>query len=122
MKYAQEILAKSWKLQGRRPRVKQLVHVVTCAYCLGSGWHPKYGNSSRCPVCGGTGEIKVTPPVVTCLNCSGSGREGGDLTCLACKGAGVVSVRKEADTCPGCKGTGEEGTFYCNLCKGQGIV
>ena len=122
MKYAQEVLGKFWKFKGRQYRSKHFVDAVTCAYCCGSGVDPKYGNTSRCPVCSGTGEIRVTPPVVTCLKCSGSGREGGDLTCLACKGIGVVSVRKEADICPKCYGTGEEGVFYCNPCKGQGIV
>ena len=122
MKYAQEVLSKSWKFQGRRSRNKRFVDVVTCAYCRGSGADPKYGNTSRCPVCSGAGEIRVTPPVVTCLKCSGSGRESGDLTCLACKGTGVVSVRKEAGICPKCKGTGEEGVFYCSLCKGLGIL
>lgn len=122
MKYAQEVLGKSWKFQGKRALNKRFVDVVTCAYCRGSGVDPKYGNTSRCPVCSGAGEIRVTPPVVTCLKCSGSGREGGDLTCLACKGTGVVSVRKEAGICPKCKGTGEEGVFYCSLCKGLGIL
>ena len=121
MEYVQEVLDKFTKLEGRRCRVKRFVDVVTCAYCRGSGLNYKFG-TGRCAVCGATGKVKITPPVVTCLKCSGSGRESGDLNCLACRGIGVVSVRREAATCPQCQGTGEEGIFYCNLCKGQGIV
>ena len=88
MEYAQEVLSRSAKLEGRRSRMKRFVDSVTCAYCRGTGVDAKYGNASRCPVCGATGKVKVTPPVVTCLKCSGSGREGGDLTCLACRGQG----------------------------------
>jgi hypothetical protein len=62
MKYAQEILAKSWKLQGRRLGNKRFVQVVTSAYCLGSGWDPKYDNTSPCPVWCSAGEIKASPP------------------------------------------------------------
>jgi len=122
MEYAQEILARSGKTERRRARSKRFVDSVTCAYCRGTGVDPKYGNMSRCPVCGATGKLKVAPPVITCLKCSGSGREGGDLSCLACKGVGVVSVRKEAAACPKCRGTGEDGVFYCSVCKGQGIA
>jgi len=121
MNYAQEILARFAQLQERRFRNKRFVGSVPCAYCRG-GVDTKYGNSSRCPVCAATGRVAVTPPVVTCLKCSGSGREGGDLTCLACRGTGVVSVRKEAATCSKCFGTGEDGVFYCGPCRGQGIV
>ena len=83
---------------------------------------PQFGAGNKCPVCGAAGKIKVTPPVVTCLNCRGTGSERGNLTCLACRGAGVVSVRKDAATCPKCKGTGKDGVFYCTPCKGQGIA
>jgi|GEM_PF-612263 len=119
--YAQHVIALFSKVGGPRSRRKQFVDQVTCAYCGGSGEDPKYGNGSKCPVCGATGQVRVKPPVVTCLKCSGTGREGGDLSCLACKGKGVVSVRPEATTCPSCKGTGEEGVFCCIGCKGQGI-
>ena len=122
MEYAQKVLAEYAKLEGRRSRSKRFVDSVDCAYCRGSGVNPKYGHASRCPVCGASGKVKVTPPVVTCLRCLGSGREGGNLTCLACRGTGAVSVRKEAATCPKCRGTGEDGVFYCTPCKGQGIV
>jgi len=122
MEYAKEVLKKSGKLQGRGIRNKRFVDSVPCAYCRGTGVDPKYGNMSKCPICGATGEVKVKPPVVTCLKCLGTGREGGDLSCLACKGVGVVSVRPEADTCPKCKGTGKEGIFYCTVCQGQGIA
>lgn len=122
MEYAKEVLAKSNKLEGRRSRSKRFVDSVPCAYCRGTGADPKFGEGSRCPVCGATGEVKVKPPVVTCLKCRGSGREGGDLNCLACKGIGVVSVPKDGTTCPKCKGTGKDGIFYCLVCKGQGIA
>jgi DnaJ-class molecular chaperone len=60
--------------------------------------------------------------VVACRRCGGSGRVSGDLVCLTCKGVGMVSVPLNADTCPRCRGTGETGIFYCNFCKGQGII
>jgi len=122
MEYARQVLARSAKLERKSGRNKRFVDSVDCAYCRGTGVDPKYGNMSRCPVCGANGKIKVKPPVVTCLKCHGSGREGGDLTCLPCRGIGVVSVRKDATTCPRCKGTGRDGLFYCTPCKGQGIA
>ena len=122
MECAPKVLTKFAQRERRRPRTKRFVDSVPCAYCQGSGVDPKYGNASTCPVCGAAGEVKVTPPVVTCLKCAGSGREGGDLSCVACWGTGVMSIRKEAATCPKCKGTGEEGVFYCSRCNGQGIV
>lgn len=122
MEYGLSVLGKFSKVEGRRVRTKRFVDSVPCAYCRGSGVDPKYGNSSRCSVCGATGKVTVTPPVVSCLKCSGSGREGGDLTCLACRGTGVVAVRKEAATCAKCLGTGEDGVFHCTPCRGQGIV
>jgi DnaJ-class molecular chaperone len=121
MEYAQKVLARHRALEERRSRSKRFVDSVDCAYCGGSGVNPKYGHASNCPVCGASGKVEVIPPVVTCLRCFGSGREGGDLTCLACGGAGAVSVRKEAATCPKCRGTGEDGVFYCTPCKGQGV-
>jgi len=122
MEYAQKILAKSGQLEGKRRRNKRYVHSVACAYCGGNGVDPMFGSGSHCPVCGGARRIKVAPPVVTCLRCSGTGREGGRLSCLACRGTGVASVRKDATTCPKCKGTGKDGVFYCSPCKGQGIA
>jgi DnaJ-class molecular chaperone len=122
MEYAQEVLARHMALEGRPSRSKRFVDAVDCAYCGGSGVDPKYGHGSRCPVCGASGKIMVTPPVITCLRCFGSGREGGDLSCLACRGTGVVSVPKQATTCRKCRGTGEDGVFYCTPCKGQGVV
>lgn len=118
--YAHHVLAAFSKVGGRGSRKKRFVDQVACANCGGSGEDPKYGNGSKCPVCGATGQVRVKPPVVTCLKCSGTGCEHGDLSCLACKGMGVVPVRPEATTCPRCKGTGNEGVFYCIACKGQG--
>jgi DnaJ-class molecular chaperone len=122
MECAGELLGRSAKLQGIRFRKRRFVDSVPCAYCRGSGVNPKYGKASKCPVCSASGKIKVTPPVVTCLKCSGSGGESGDLTCLARRGTGVVSVRSDGDTCSRCGGTGKEGIFYCSGRKGQGIV
>ncbi len=125
MEYVKAILAKFAQLQGSKSiksRNKRFVDSVPCAYCRGSGVDPKYGNLSRCPVCGASGKLTMTPPVVTCLKCGGSGREGGGMSCLACKGYGVASVSKDAGTCGKCRGTGKDGVFYCTPCKGQGIV
>lgn len=122
MEYALKVLNRYGPVSNRPTRSKRFVDEVTCAYCGGGGADPKYRSASGCPVCRGAGSARVTPPVVTCQRCSGHGRAEGDLICLTCRGVGVVSVRFEADTCPRCGGTGEEGIFYCNACKGQGIV
>jgi DnaJ-class molecular chaperone len=102
-------------------RRKRFVDAVGCAYC-GGGGDPKYSSASGCPVCRGAGAVRVISPVVTCRRCGGSGRVEGDLVCLTCRGVGAVSVPVGANTCSRCGGTGEEGVFYCNACKGQGIV
>lgn len=60
--------------------------------------------------------------MITCLRCSGFGRENGDLTRLACGGTGVGQIRAAAALCAKCGQTGEEGIFYCLPCKGQGVV
>lgn len=104
----------------RRPQTPRFVKAVACGYCQGRGRDAKHG--SRCPVCGATGRINVSPPVITCLRCGGSGRENGDLTCLACGGTGVGQIREEAAPCANCGETGEEGIFYCLPCGGQGLV
>ncbi|MBM4286284.1 MAG: hypothetical protein FJ128_13725 [Deltaproteobacteria bacterium] len=123
MKYPTNVIkTTSSERRGPRPRQKMYVSRAPCAYCRGGGVDPKFGNFSVCPVCKGTREVKVNPPVVICKSCSGSGYGSGYLSCLACKGAGVVSVSPEAGTCPKCHGTGEDGVFYCSACKGQGIV
>lgn len=110
MEYAQEVLTRLGKMEGRTRRLRY-VEAVTCGSCGGTGRNPKYGPQSRCPVCAATGKIKVVSPVVACLRCGGSGCAEGDLTCMACKGAGVVSVRSRAATCPRCQGTGTTGIF-----------
>ena len=120
MGYAKQILSGFGKLED--VAVQSVRGLGGLRVRCGTGVDPKDGDGTRCPVCGATGTVVVTPPVVTCLKCSGSGREGGDLSCLACRGIGVVSVRKEAGPCLKCGGTGEDGVFYCTPCKGQGIV
>jgi DnaJ-class molecular chaperone len=121
MEYALKVLNKYGPVAKPIHR-KRFVDEVACAYCGGSGADPKYSSASGCPVCRGAGTVRVIPPVVGCRQCGGSGRVSGDLSCLTCKGVGVVSVSPEADTCPRCGGTGAEGIFYCNACKGQGVV
>jgi len=122
MEYALKVLGKYSSAPGKADLRKRFVNEVKCAYCGGGGADPKYSSASGCPVCRGVGALRVTPPVVSCRQCAGSGRVGGDLICLTCRGVGVVPVPSGADTCPRCGGTGEEGVFYCNACKGQGIV
>jgi DnaJ-class molecular chaperone len=122
MRYALKVLNRYGPVANKISRRQYFVDEVGCAYCGGSGADPKYSSASGCPVCRGAGAVSVTPPVVVCRQCGGSGRVGGDLICLTCKGTGVVSVPLAADTCHRCGGTGEEGVFYCNACKGQGIV
>ena len=84
------------------------------------GADPKYSSASGCPVCRGAGAVRVTPPVVTCRQCAGSGRVGGDLICLTCRGVGVVSVPFEADTCPGAAARRKQGFFIVTPVKGKG--
>ena len=120
MGYAKEVLARSGTRHGGRIREKRFVDSVPCAYCRGRGVDPKYG--TRCTVCHAAGEVQVIPPVVTCLSCCASGRDGAGLSCLACRGVGVVSVGKDAVTCPKCRGSGQDGVFYCLACKGQGVA
>jgi DnaJ-class molecular chaperone len=122
MEYALKVLNRYGPVSNRPTRRKRFVEEVRCAYYGGGGDDPKYSSASGCPVCRGAGAVRVTPPVVSCRSCAGSGRVGGDLICLTCRGVGVVSVPVEADTCSRCGGTGEEGVFSCNACKGQGIV
>jgi len=122
MEFAMKVLHRYGPVPGKNSRRKRFVEEVTCAYCGGAGADPKYSSASGCPVCNGAGCVRVTPPVVTCRSCTGSGRVTGDLICLTCRGVGMVPVRFEADTCPRCGGSGEEGIFYCNACKGQGII
>jgi hypothetical protein len=121
MGYALKILGRFGAGGGslRRLRFETL---VPCAFCAGSGTDPKYGKPGSCPVCKGAGELETVPPVVTCRPCGGSGRGPGDLICLSCRGRGVAPVAPEAGICPRCRGTGADGIFYCNSCKGQGIV
>ena len=122
MEYAMQVLNRYGPVSGQPTRRKRFVDEVSCAYCGGRGADPKYSSASGCPVCRGAGVVRVMPPVVACRQCGASGRVGGDLICLTCKGVGVVPVPVEADTCWRCGGTGEERVFYCNACKGQGLV
>jgi DnaJ-class molecular chaperone len=122
MRYALKVLERFGPAPHKAGQRQYFVDAVLCAYCRGSGADPKYSSASGCPVCRGAGLVRVVPPVVACRQCGSSGRVGGDLVCLTCQGLGVVSVPLKAGTCPRCGGTGEAGIFYCNACKGQGIV
>jgi len=121
MEYALKVLNQYGPALGKAAHGKRFVDEVICAYC-GGGADPKYHSVSGCPVCRGAANVRVTPPVVACWRCAGSGQVTGDLIRLTCKGVGMVPVRFEVDTCPRCGGMGEEGIFYSNACKGQGIV
>ena len=91
MEYAREVLAKFAKIEGSRRRSKRFVSSVECAYCRGTGEDPKYGNGSKCPVCGATGEVRVAPPVVTCLKWfrNGARKRRFELSGLPWGGSGV---------------------------------
>ena len=56
MEYAQEVLARLAKIEGRQGRRLILLETVTCGYCRGTGYDPKYGRiaAARCapPVAG----------------------------------------------------------------------
>jgi len=63
---------------------------VTCAYCSGSGEHPR--KYVPCPVCMGRGKLLLSyDNPVKCRYCSGSGEHPQKYEiCPTCKGAGVV--------------------------------
>jgi len=117
--FAQAVL--DVRSSGNNMRKIRNVKSVPCAFCGGSGTDRKL--RTACRVCSGYGKVSVTPPVVTCLICSGRGRTPSDMNCLVCKGVGVVSVRKDAASCHECGGRGRigEGVFTCTKCRGQGI-
>ncbi len=122
MGFAREVLARLAKIEGRQGRRLLFLETVSCGYCRGTGFDPKYGEPGRCPACAGAGRVKVQPPGVTCRDCGGSGCSRGELRCLVCGGVGVVAVRPGAGPCLRCRGTGQTGLFYCQHCKGQGII
>lgn len=95
-----------------------------CAFCKGTGAVVK--THGRCPVCGGQGSVRVTPPAVLCAYCGGRGevpvRSG--ITCIVCRGKGAVSVKEPIDACPACRGRGYSGggKLPCTTCQGKGAV
>ena len=123
MEYALKVLNRHGPVSGQPTRRKRFVdEVILRLLRRRAGPTPSTAAPPAARCAAAPGRVRVTPPVVTCRLCGGSGRVGGDLICLTCRGVGVVPVRFEADTCPRCGGSGEEGIFYCNACKGQGIV
>jgi DnaJ-class molecular chaperone len=122
MEFAPKVLNRYGLTPGPVSLRKRFVNEVTCAYCGGQGTDPKLSSASGCPVRNGAGWVQVTPPVVTCRLCSGSGLVNGDLVCLTCRELGVVQVSFTANICPRCDGHGAEGIFYCSACKGQEIT
>jgi DnaJ-class molecular chaperone len=122
MGYALSVLGKLGGLKSGALRRLRLVNKVSCAFCGGSGQDPKYGTAAGCPVCGGSGQVQTRPPVVICLVCAGTGHASGDLPCVACRGVGVASISARVEVCPRCQGSGQDGIFYCNYCKGQGLI
>lgn len=63
--------------------------LIKCAYCSGSGEHPR--KHQICPVCNGSGKNDVPSDHVSCAYCSGSGEHPQKYQiCPACSGTGVV--------------------------------
>jgi DnaJ-class molecular chaperone len=99
---------------------------VECAFCKGSGTNPYI--RAKCPICGGSGEVRVQPPVVRCAFCHGRGRplhaNNPRLSCPVCFGKGVATVREPIELCPKCCGRGKSLTsgIYCMHCRGKGAV
>jgi len=64
---------------------------VECAYCNGSGEHPR--KYQPCPVCMGRGNLVLSyDNPVRCSYCSGSGEHPQRYEpCPVCRGAGVVA-------------------------------
>ena len=105
---------------------------ATCAFCKGTGRDPLgvLSHLSTCQVCGGSGEVRVRPPAVSCKFCEGSGVEpysSSRLICSACKGRAMVGAIENSVPCPTCGGSGihplqRTMAFACDKCKGQGVV
>jgi len=78
---------------GGKGQVEIEAPYVPCAFCGGTGIHPR--SRLTCTACKGKGVIHVEEPTVTCPTCSGLGVDPtGDLRlfCTTCGGAGVVSA------------------------------
>ena len=60
----------------------------------------------HCPACGGSGEVRVLPPVKSCVDYGGNGRavsdepfpilRGGQMLCPVCKGTGWLTPENAA--------------------------
>lgn len=101
--------------------------VYKCVFCKETGIRRLGGmQGAKCPVCRGRTKITITPPVMRCAFCNGTGeaKPRASLTCPVCKGKGLVSVREPFQTCPSCNGKGKMrgSEFYCPECKGKGVT
>lgn len=94
-----------------------------CGYCKGKG---KRANRGRCPVCGGTGEVKIPVASIRCAFCKGRGeaKPRTDHICTVCRGTGLVRVAGPVAVCPECRGRGMRvgSELPCLGCGGKGFV
>ena len=94
-----------------------------CAFCRGTG---QMCGANLCPVCRGSGKVRLVPPVVRCAFCNGGGHKpvGSTMTCPVCRGRGVVKVKPPVRICPHCRGRGRQmgRSLYCGLCRGSGVA
>ena len=80
---------------GKRPEPEAPYQMLICNYCNGTG--TSLGNdmvAERCPVCKGSGRVKVKMPYEICQNCNGKGYRRdiiGSGICSVCGGTGWVS-------------------------------
>jgi len=129
MGYVWQVLNQSKTVQGRRVRMRKPPKLLyadsfECAFCGGFG-KDRSSRHALCRVCGGSGRVRMHPPVIICAFCNNKGQtRGSDMTCSVCKGAGVVSVKPPIGVCPECSGTGHgnTGRLYCMNCSGAGVV
>ena len=101
--------------------------VYECVFCKGTGIRRLGGmQGAKCPVCRGRAKITVTPPVMHCPFCNGTGEDQPRmaLTCSVCKGKGLVHVEEPFEICPACHGRGRPmaSKLYCSGCKGRGVI
>ena len=101
---------------------------MTCGFCDGSGKDPFHVLSelSTCQVCGGTGQVWIEGPAITCAFCKGTGAyHTTRITCTVCLGKGRVTAPKGPTAqCPECGGTGTAtgSGLPCLECMGKGVI
>jgi DnaJ-class molecular chaperone len=97
-----------------------------CAFCNGTGidYYGLLSKESVCLVCNGTGTVEVEEPSVSCVFCSGSGKNplGARVSCIVCQGKGMVCCPGDS-VCPVCNGSGRSvDQLPCTRCKGKGKI